>query len=193
MAIKIHIVTFIKKYNQEIFIAVIGLILMNLAFISGEFRGDELNHELAGQFGDFVGGYIGTLFLLISVLLLFITLKNQRLSGQEQNFETKYFELIKMHRDNVAELQLQDTKGRKIFVLILREFREILKITREVATSCEENLTKTQLIHVAYYCLFFGTGPNSSRMLKISLASFNQHFISQLEIELNKPEIKEKD
>lgn len=106
------------EYRTEVVIVIAGFVVMNLIFIAGAFReGSAIDRTAAGQLGDFVGGYIGTVFALISVVLLFATLKNQRRAAQEQNLETKYFELIKMHRDNVAELYLQDTNGRRIFVL----------------------------------------------------------------------------
>ena len=180
-----------KEYRVEIAIVIFGLIAMNLVFIASAFRATgTLDRTAAGQLGDFVGGYVGTAFALIGVVLLFTTLKNQRRATQQQNFETKYFELIKMHRDNVAELDLQDTKGRKIFVLLIREFRLILGIARRISEQHEQTLTQSQFLHVAYYCLFFGTGPNSSRMLKMSLASFNPAFIAALDNELSKDEVK---
>jgi hypothetical protein len=164
---------------------------MNLIFFPGAFRdGFTVDRTAAGQLGDFVGGYVGTAFVLLSVVLLFITLKKQRLTAQEQSFETKYFELIKIHRDNVDELQLKGERGRKIFVLILREFRLILSVTRRIALQSNQNLDQQQLIHIDYYCLYFGTGPNSSRMLKMSLAKFDAHFITMLENELGKEDVK---
>jgi len=66
--------------------------------------------------GSFVGGYVGAIFALIGIVLLFSTLKSQRRASEQQNFENKYFELIKMHRDNVAEIELQGASGRKLFV-----------------------------------------------------------------------------
>jgi len=179
------------EYRTEIVIVLIGFSVMNLIFFPGAFRdGFTVDRTAAGQLGDFVGGYVGTAFVLLSVVLLFITLKKQRLTAQEQSFETKYFELIKIHRDNVDELQLKGERGRKIFVLILREFRLILSVTRRIALQSNQNLDQQQLIHIAYYCLYFGTGPNSSRMLKMSLAKFDAHFITMLENELGKEDVK---
>jgi hypothetical protein len=179
------------EYRTEIVIVLIGFGVMNLIFFPSAFRdGFTVDRAAAGQLGDFVGGYVGTAFVLLSVVLLFITLKKQRLTAQEQSFETKYFELIKIHRDNVDELQLKGTRGRKIFVLILREFRLILSVTRRIALQCKQDLDQQQLLHIAYYCLYFGTGPNSSRMLKLSLAKFDADFITALENELGKEEVK---
>lgn len=182
-----------REYLVEGIIIAFGLIAINLIFIAEAFRKeDAVNPASAGQLGDFVGGYIGTFFALVSVVLLFSTLKNQRRASQQNNFETKYFELIKMHRDNVAELGLQNTSGRRIFVLLIRELRSILDIVKTVTGRHKLQFTQQELLHISYYCLFFGTGPNSSRMLKMSLSNFDVAFVNELESELNKEEVKKR-
>jgi hypothetical protein len=182
-----------SDYRAELCIVVLGLILMHIILVAGAFRdADTINPTGAGQFGDFVGGYVGTLFSLLSVVLLFITLRSQRRAAAEENFETKYFELVKMHRENVAEFKLQDTQGRRGFILLLREFREIAKVVRNLALKHDLALSKRDLIHIAYNSLYFGVGPNSSRMLKLSLSKFDKGFIDELEATLDSPLLKDK-
>src|SRR5882757_3761416 len=85
-----------KEYRFEITIVAMGLASLNAIFISKAFRqSTTINPESAGQLGSFVGGYVGAIFALTGVVLLFSTLKNQRLAFAQQNFENKYFELIK--------------------------------------------------------------------------------------------------
>jgi hypothetical protein len=165
---------------------------INLIFVSKAFRQTHtVDPESAGQLGSFVGGYVGSMFALVGVVLLYSTLKAQQRSSQKQHFETKYFELIKMHRDNVAELDIQGASGRRLFVLLIRELRCVLEILRPIDEAFGQHLSLEQALHVAYYCLFFGVGPNSSRMLKISLSTFDRAFVSAVEKELNRPETKE--
>lgn len=97
------------------------------------FRGDRVEPTAAGQFGDFVGGYIGSFFALVSIVLLVRTLRHQRDDFHVQAFTAKYFELVKLHRDNVAEMELQGSNGRRIFVQLIRELRAILVIARQLA------------------------------------------------------------
>jgi hypothetical protein len=175
-----------REYRLEIIILAGGLVVMNLVFIAEAFRAtDTLNPAGAGQLGDFVGGYIGTFFALASVVLLMATLRNQRRTSQVLNFEAKYFELLRLHRDNVAELEVQGVTGRKLFVVLIREFRSALEIVHRLARRHDQKLTQRQFAHLAYYCLFFGTGPNSSRMLTLSLAEFDRAFIRAVVDELD--------
>lgn len=164
---------------------------MNLIFFAEAFRATEtVSTAGAGQLGDFVGGYVGTAFALVSVLLLTSTLRGQRRSSQQLNFETKYFELLRLHRDNVAELEVQGITGRKLFVVLIREYRSTLEVTIRIAEKHRQHFSSSELAHIAYYCLFFGTGPNSSRMLLNSLSEFDRSFVKNLVNELDKAETK---
>jgi Putative phage abortive infection protein len=168
-----------------------GLITINLIFFANAYREtNTVDPATAGQLGDFVGGYIGTIFALVSVVFLYSTLKNQRESSTIEKFETKYFELIKMHRDNVAEISIGDDFGKKIFVVMIREFRSILKISKEVALKQNQRFTHEQLFVISYYALFFGVGPNSSRMLIEALKGYDNDFVIQFEKALNSDETK---
>jgi hypothetical protein len=168
----------------------LGLVVINLIFISPAFRTGSIDRDAAGNLGSFVGGYIGTLFVLISVVLLYTTLKHQQQSTEIQSFETRYFELLKIHRDNVAEAGLKSAQGRRLFVLLIREWRCTLSVARRVSDFTATRLTKEQMAHVAYYCLFYGTGPNSSRMLRKALSTFSPRFVDALEKELSSDTLK---
>jgi hypothetical protein len=182
-----------REYRGAILIVALGLASVNAIFISKAFRqSTTVDPETAGQLGSFVGGYVGAIFALIGVVLLLSTLKNQRVAFLQQNFENKYFELIKIHRDNVAEIALRGASGRRVFVLLLRELRCALEVVREIAKTSKQHLSQREMLTVAYYCLFYGVGPNSSRMLKMSLANFDAGFIAEIEKEFNSPETKEK-
>lgn len=85
---------------------------------------------ITGQFGDFIGGFIGTLFNLAGALLLFLNLKEQRSSFYQERLEGKFFEMIQLHRDNVSEMELpvgvNDTyKGRKVIHAIVAQFERL--------------------------------------------------------------------
>lgn len=186
-------VSWLRRYWIEIVVLAIGLVAMNAIFIFSAFRATgTINPEGAAQLGDFVGGYVGTFLVLLSVVLLVATLRNQERAAQRANFETKYYSLIQMHRDNVAELGIQGISGRKVFVVLMREFRELLNIVKVVADRNKQEFTQRQLMHITYYCLFFGVGPNSSRMLKQSLSEFDATFVNSLEVEINQPASKER-
>ncbi|XOV66350.1 MAG: putative phage abortive infection protein [Fluviicola sp.] len=185
--------SWLKRNWIPLLIIILGVGSIFLIFISQAFRGSNaVNAENAAQLGDFIGGFIGTVFALVSVVLLVITLNNQRESLNKEKFESKFFELLKYQRDNVAELTIGGEHGKKIFVLLIREFREILDIVKEVRGVTNQSLKEKELLIISYHVLFFGVGPNSSRQLKKSLShyGFASTFVDELERSLNNDYIK---
>lgn len=178
----------------ELAVLLLGLFATNAIFVPAAFRsGDTVNPTRAGELGSFVGGYVGTLLTLVTVLLLLRTLAEQRRAGQQQAFETKYFTLLRLHRENVREITLADASGRKVFVLIVREWRALVPIVKRVAESVGVELTWRDVVAVAYYTLYFGTGPTSTPMLRDELKAFGAAFTNALEAaldELTKREVR---
>ena len=70
-----------------------------------------LDNTLFGTFGDFIGGVLGTIFTIISVLLVIKTFKYQQMvtSSNEtqlivQRFNDLFFELLHLYQNQVNEL-----------------------------------------------------------------------------------------
>ena len=99
----------------------IVLILMFLAFSCLCFKwGHEIymfnkdctiDHELWGTYGDFFGGVLGTIFTLISVLLVVKTFRYQQEVTQysieqqkTQQFNNLFFELLHLYQEEVKDL-----------------------------------------------------------------------------------------
>lgn len=176
------------KNDHVYWFAGLGFIAVNLIFIPKAFRhGWVPDRDAAGLLGDFVGGYVGTYFVLLSVLLLYRTLRTQQYGVQFQSFEDKYFELVRLHRDNVSEIKVGKSTGRRVFVLLVRELRTIHRLVRRIAQIEKQNFTRGQLLHLSYYSLYYGVGPRSSRMLYGALSShFPSAFLAALARELEK-------
>jgi len=177
-----------KNFTRLLIIILIMICLGPLYPYWENFKKFEISDSTAswGTFGDYVGGVIGTLFGLISVVFIYFTFEDQRSTSKREKFENKYYELIKLHRDNVAEIGIGRDFGKKVFILILREFREILPLIKDLNIKLSLHLDSRQIIEVAYISLFYGTGPNSTRILKKSLSSYKIHFLDDLVDELEK-------
>lgn len=109
-----------KTASNSIITGLIITFIMLLIFI---FKGsyefvyeNNISEEKIGQFGDFIGGVIGTLFSLVGVILFYIALKEQR-----KDFKINQ-DALKMQLDafeqQIKEFELQReelTETRKIF------------------------------------------------------------------------------
>ncbi len=108
------------------------------------FRGDaKIDFPITGQFGDFVGGVVGTVFALAGTLLIYLSFKEQTSQNVKEGFENTFFELVSIHRDNVNQLtytkfdngELRTSETRKVFRLIFSEFLECYREVRKFSNS----------------------------------------------------------
>lgn len=141
------------------------------------YRGTVWNAEKAGQFGDFIGGYFGTIFLVVSVAVLVGSYRNQRFSNRLVAFESRFFELLKYHRDNTVEIEVEDIKGRRAFVSFIREWRLLAAVLQKAESQLSMKLKVTERAILSYLAFYHGSGPNARR-------SFVQEAVKGYRLEL---------
>lgn len=100
----------VNKYILAIGI-LIAIILPSVFLLSTAYREAFVNAENGSQFGDFIGGYVGTTLSFISIIFIVISLNWQRQADKQnldslcvEKFENKFFEMIRLHRDHVQEI-----------------------------------------------------------------------------------------
>ncbi len=103
-----------KKQITYLLIAIIGIIAVLLINL-------KISHSLSGTdrgtFGDVFGfanaifGAFGTLALLITIWLQFNEIKNTARVQQEQMFDSSFFSLMNIHRENINALSYSDKTG----------------------------------------------------------------------------------
>jgi len=155
--------------------AVIGalLIIFSLfipAFNNWSFDRSNIDPVLAGNYGGFIGGVAGALFGLVSAILLFLNFHSQEKSSARQQLEARFFEMIRLHRDNVLEMHHQVPyyeyeyyeEGRRVFLSMHKQFREIYKICSTVVGN---QCSKEAVADIAYMFFFFGTSIESKKMI----------------------------
>ncbi len=150
----------------------------------------NLDFNKTGPIGDTIGGIMGPFIAIVAAFLTFIAFWVQYKFNKEQilrfdkqetdlkveRFENRFFELLKLHRDNVQEFEIvryhtkhlsenEDTKltGRRIFVSMVDELRLSYR-TVELANKTligqdkvqEDYYSKKDLFKVAYLLFFDG-------------------------------------
>lgn len=110
----------------SIFLSMVGVGLIIYFGFNNSFNDGSgiVDSELASRFGSFISGIVGSIFTLVGFLLLYQTILEQRKQFNIQQFESKLFELIKYHRDNVSEIlytpssykEEKDISGRNVFI-----------------------------------------------------------------------------
>jgi uncharacterized membrane protein len=125
------------KKNIQIlawFLIIIGCVIAIYFYIQTLLNGYRLWNDLSttGQFGDFIGGAVGTVFALSGTLFVFLTLYEQIKQNKRETFEISFFEMIHLHRENINEMkytkydpntsEMRTATNRKVFRLIFQEF-----------------------------------------------------------------------
>lgn len=162
----------------------------------------KIDPDIFGNYGSLVGGVTASALTIASIFLIIQSLneqnrnfrqeqenqqknfeteqRNQRISFEKQLIETRFFELIKMHRENVADLNIGNRFGLKIFQSLRRELNEALVIVRETLRN-NSNYSELDVINIAYQCFFYGSvGPNSTSILQHSLINYHKKLDPEL-------------
>jgi len=143
------------RWSLGAFIAVVAIICFFPAWFTSNFS--KYNFTTTGQIGDTIGGIMGPFVAIAAAGLTFLAFWVQykaneqqkedildlKTRAEEERLETKFFEMIRFHRDNVGELSYtfttkkleyfkdlvneQTVVTRKVFRVIYSDFLEINK------------------------------------------------------------------
>lgn len=134
------------KISSFIFI-ILGFVILIYFLFKASIDGytiwphSKTDYQVTGQFGDFVGGVIGTLFALVGTFLIFLTFQEQSRENKRSAFESVFFEMIRLHRENVSEQRYNKSvknktesyENRQVMRVIFQEFidcyREVCKFS----------------------------------------------------------------
>jgi hypothetical protein len=157
----------LKHHWIEATVAFVAIAALHLPLLADTFKGNNIDATNAADYGQFLSGYAGTIILIISVAALVIQLRNQIATNRRTSFESRFFELLRYHRENVAEIGIgSDKSGRRVFVSLIREFREVLKIVDKACAGAAPDYPRLSRLDLAYMAFYYGVGPNSTRVLK---------------------------
>lgn len=127
-----------------------------------------VNHELLGTYGDFIGGVLGTIFALISTLILIRTFNQQRAVTEKnkeqienQRFNDLFFELLRLYQSETAELcgHIEKKQGNNINIIEVnynnKDFYDIEKASLQKkiqpTTSYEKNRQVSLNLYMSFY------------------------------------------
>ncbi len=155
--------------------------------------------------GNFIGGVVGTMFSFAGFLILVLTLNDQNKSTQKERFESKFFDLLRLHRENVKELEEgNNSSGRKelrdIFMEVLKCKEDLITVfskrkieqvyTQSYLQSFQQKLSQTNpdinllelaKINTAYLITFYGVNADGRQTIKSLLeGKYKPQFIERI-------------
>lgn len=128
---------------------------------------EKIDWGATGQVGDFFGGVVGTLIGAIGFILIYLSFVSQTNSQKEQEeqflksqIESRFFELIKLHKENVNDIIYSpdgknELKGRKAIDFIYKQIEDCYEeLNPFFESNTVENIYKDDyLAKIRCYCL----------------------------------------
>ncbi len=180
------------RYWLALVLAFAGLVLLTLYLVDPGLviQHSGIDPAKTEHYSSFIGSFVGGMFSLAGVFLLFETLIRQHRVFQHQQFETRFYELIKIHNRNIDEIQLyRDNElnpalsGRQYFSSLLRTYNvairhyklEVLNLEYEYyytfpeGTDADAPATRTSLYNYNVYTTSRATLPGYGEPFVIDL------------------------
>lgn len=130
----------------------------------------QIENEVFGQFGDFVGGIAGTCLTFLSVILLYYTflltkkqVRLQEIQNEKQQIETHFFELLTIHRKNTE--QIIESNGGKSFIFkeFVDEINKNYDIIKSWTKQTSDSVSQKDIINISYLVFFYGVQNQEGR------------------------------
>jgi hypothetical protein len=160
------------KYSSKISALFIIIAIFGFAILMLPFAFEGSNTPNYGIVGDTVGGLLNPLIAIPATILTFLAFWVQYKANDEvrkqfkiQQFESQFYEMIHLHKENVNELSIDDflndsstsdvkreIKGRHVFFKLTEIFETLLKYSKNVVTY---DMNKKEF-NDAYLIFFWG-------------------------------------
>lgn len=108
--------------------AVISIVFLVINCSNSEIS-SSFDYETTGQFGDYIGGVVGTVFALAGTIFVFASFVQQQHRNTEESFERNYYEMLQVHEDIVSEMTYGDKRSRDIFPVAIEQLHRIYDAT----------------------------------------------------------------
>jgi len=124
----------------------------------------KIDTKLASDFGQFFGGFVGTMFAISGTLLILITLISQIVENKKNQVTNHFFKMLDYHNEIVRQLSVSHidpkkddiSEGRRAFVIFKLQLRELLKIVDKINKKLHLKLSDDDIIDIAYISFFYG-------------------------------------
>lgn len=135
--------------------------------------------EEIGLIGDTMGGTMNPFIAIAAALLTFLAFwiqykanEQQKKDLQVERFENKFYEMLKIHRDNIAEITIGKTlAGRKSFISMFNELKFTYYVVKDyndkkyTPLKLQDEISDEIVYNISYLIFFFGIGSNSSLII----------------------------
>ncbi len=177
--------SFIKLYATPVLVFFSILLLFSAPLYLFYFLNNKnLNINETGQIGDTIGGLWNPFIAFFAALLTFAAFFIQYQANQDvrkqfqiQQFENRFFELIKFHKENVSNMRFErkdnPTIGVKYFYDLTNGYLSLKKRVQALFESLDVEIEEIDIIKITYEIAFNGVYEKSEKYIYVNLGKFN--------------------
>lgn len=181
----------LRTVSLLLFLFGIFLISIPLLFTLPTWLG--IDFSSTGQIGDTIGGttapFIGFGGIILTFAAFWVQYRaniNQREDIRVERFENKFYEMVRLHRENLDEISIgreRPVTGRRAFISMFEELKygyHILEMrygaSRETGL-IDAELTPADLVNISYIMFFLGVGDSSNQLTQRLLSDYPEPLI----------------
>lgn len=167
------------------FLGVLGFTLFSFtvfdkAYFSTSF---QIDTDLASKFGDYFGGFIGTLFAITNTLLILVTLIKQNLDNKKSQTGSNFFKMLDYHTENVKQLNISHIdptkkedkiEGRRAFVIFKLQLIELFGIVNKIKNDLKLELGNEEIIDIVYVSFYYGIDKDWEKFTENKLSRYKR-------------------
>jgi len=154
--------------------------VFNKAYCSTSF---QIDTDLASKFGDYFGGFIGTLFAITSTLLILVTLIKQNLDNKKSQTGSNFFKMLDYHTENVKQLNISHIdptkkedkiEGRRAFVIFKLQLIELFGVVNKIKNDLKLELSNEEIIDIVYVSFYYGIDKDWEKFTENKLSRYKR-------------------
>ena len=166
---------------------ILGTILLlhngNVSEVDGAFTFSKTVLETGNEI---LTPFIASIAVVTTFLAFIVQYKanqKQRDDIKRERFESRFYEMLRLHRANVEEMEIDGRyTGRRVFLKMHAEYRFIYQLLERIVNNRNEEVPEAWKAQVAYHHCFWGVFSNTE---PLSRDEFYETFEIELIIRLN--------
>lgn len=156
--------------------------------------GADIDTKLAASFGDFVGGFIGTLFTFLSILIVAYSILKQTCENRKNTVKATFFQMMDYHYKNLDQIEMPKPerknvteKGKRGFVAFKIQINRLLQALYEINERNNLGLNAHDVACIAYMVFYYGLSDSWSDFFEEKISCYDcRNTITRELLELSK-------
>lgn len=117
-----------------------------------------------GLLGDYVGGFIGTIIGVVTLVVVYLTWRSARQTDLKSKTYQIFTEMLRTHEEIVSSIRLGELSGRDALEVVLGEFYYAYRATKKLVPSYGD-WTVEQRIDIAFSISYYGLQLHTKQIL----------------------------